>query len=183
MDRPLRLPARLETPETRSRLLPEICFLSGSGQLALGEREYAIRPGALFLIKPNRKHRLIPASLVKTLDLKFLVKDRKLLALLQQAGDKVDDKDLLIANRFEHIRREGEQRGDLYREICDLYLTQILIQFLRLQAKAGSGIAEEPDQELVADPITQTAINFIKEHYAEDLDLPTIAHAAGRSDR
>src|SRR5690348_12523548 len=52
-----------------------IYFLSGAGSLFLGHREYRVRPGDLFLIKPHTKHGLAPYSLLKTLDLKFRVLD------------------------------------------------------------------------------------------------------------
>src|SRR5207253_5147016 len=53
-----------------------IYCLSGSGRFFLEDREYSLDLESLFLIKPRRTHGLIPSSLVKTLDLKFLVRDR-----------------------------------------------------------------------------------------------------------
>ncbi len=160
-----------------------ICFLSGSGQLTLGEREYGICPGGLFLIKPHCYHGLNPASAVKTLDVKFLVKDRGLRDLLLNAGDKVEENDCLVANLFERIRLEGEHAAFLYREMCAVYLTHILIQFLRQNESVPSETAEEPDDEFIPDPLTQNAIDFVKRHYAEDLNLQRLAQAVGKSDR
>src|ERR1700761_2530901 len=70
-----------------------ICFLSGSGVFSLGERQHSITDGTLFLIKPDCPHGLSPSSVVKTLDIKFLVKDRDLFAALMAAGDCADEAD------------------------------------------------------------------------------------------
>jgi AraC-like DNA-binding protein len=160
-----------------------ICFLSGSGQFTLGQIEYSISPGSLFLIKPHCPHELIPKSLVKTLDVKFLVPGHNLRQLLLQSGDCVDEKDSGVAGLFEHIRREGESAGYLYREMCDVFLTQILIHFLRLSKQAASQARAELECEPVPDPVTERALAFIRTHYPEDLDLQSIAQAAGKSDR
>ncbi|MGH9583809.1 MAG: helix-turn-helix domain-containing protein, partial [Bryobacteraceae bacterium] len=160
-----------------------ICFLSGTGQFTLGGTEYSIGPGSLFLIKPHCPHELIPTSLVKTLDVKFLVTGPNLRRLLLETGDRIDERDLGVAGLFEHIRREGEHSGYLYREMCDVFLTQILIHFLRIGSQAVSEPDAELEREPVADPVSERAVEFIRAHYAEDLDLQCIAQAAGKSDR
>ena len=129
-----------------------ICFLSGSGQFTLGKADYSVTPGSLFLIKPRYLHGLVPMSLVKTLDVKFLVTDRSLHQLLLTSGDRVQDKDLAAAGLFEHIRREGEEAGPLHRELCDAYLIQILIHFLRLDKQASGESSADVEQEPVPDP-------------------------------
>lgn len=160
-----------------------ICFLSGSGQFTLGKADYSVTPGSLFLIKPRYLHGLVPMSLIKTLDVKFLVTDRSLHQLLLASGDRVQDKDLAAAGLFEHIRREGEEAGPLHRELCDAYLIQILIHFLRLDKQASGESSPDVEQEPVPDPVTQRAIEFISAHYGEDLDLRHIARAVQKSDR
>lgn len=160
-----------------------ICFLGGSGQFSLGLAEYPITAGSLFLIKPGCMHGLVPVSLVKTLDIKFRVTRLPLRKLLLRAPDHIEENDLGAAATFEHIRREGESAGFLYRDMCNAYLMQILIYFLRAGRKARSEADTEPDCEPVADPVTEKALRFVREHYAEDLDLQAIARAAGKSDR
>ena len=161
-----------------------IYFLSGSGRLLLGDREYAIQPGDLFLIKPYRNHGLAPHSLVKTLDLKFVVNDSGFRQSLLDAAELITDKDPAIASHFEHIRREGERMDYLYRESCNLFLLQILIHFLRQDKPSRH---REPyeliEQELPDDSVVRRALEFIRNHYAEDLDLLRIADSVQRSDR
>jgi AraC-like DNA-binding protein len=159
-------------------------FLAGSGQLFLGDREYPIEAGTLFLIKPYRKHGLAPASHVKTLDLKFQVTDQNLLQGLLEAADLLPEKDGSVATLFGRIREEGERMGYLYRESCNLLLLQILIHYLRQDRRCTE--AEEArlaPEEVSGDDVVRRAVEFIKGHYSEDLDLPQIAIAAQRSDR
>ena len=161
-----------------------ICFLSGSGQFALDHRDYPLSPGAVFLIKPNVRHGLTPTSLVKTLDVKFLVKDRGLLDSLASSVEMAIEKDMAIANLLEHIRREGEAGGVLYRQMCDALLVQILLHFLRLQnSPAPKPISLDTEGHFIADPVTQAAVDFVKQHYSEELGLGEIAKAVGKSDR
>jgi AraC-like DNA-binding protein len=161
-----------------------IYFLSGSGQFFLEGREYPIEAGTLFLLKPHRQHGLAPASHVKTLDLKFQVTDRTLLQDLLDAADMLAEKDGSVATLFGRIREEGERMGYLYRESCNLLLLQLLIHYLRQDRRCveseGADLAPE---EVSCDDIVRRTVEFIKDHYAEDLDLPRIAVAAQRSDR
>src|SRR5258706_3054737 len=108
-----------------------IYCLGGTGQFSLQDQECPLDLGSLFLIKPRRTHGLIPSSLVKTLDLKFLVRDRGLRRSLMLAPDVITEPDSGIAVLFEHIRTEGERKDPLYRELCSVYLLQILIRYLR----------------------------------------------------
>jgi quercetin dioxygenase-like cupin family protein len=74
-----------------------IYFLSGSGCLFLTDREYRIRPGDLFLIKPHRQHGLAPSSPVKTLDLKFRAYDADLRQSLLKATERITEKGATLA--------------------------------------------------------------------------------------
>jgi AraC-like DNA-binding protein len=161
-----------------------IYFLAGSGLLFLEDREYPIQAGALFLIKPGRNHGLAPASLVKTLDLKFLVRDRNLREYLLAAADVVQEKDTSASGLFEHIRSEGERMSHLYRESCNLFLLQLLIHYLRQDRhQVETGENEPAQDEPLHDSVVRRALEFVKNHYAEDLDLQQIASAVQRSDR
>ena len=52
--------------------------IGGEGSFQLGASKFSLTPGALFLIKPRKYHGLTAATLVKTLDLKFEVRDANL---------------------------------------------------------------------------------------------------------
>src|SRR5437868_4540671 len=100
-------------------------------------------------------HGLHPASLVKTLDVKFWVDDGHLLDALMRAGVKGQQTEPVISNLLERIRREGEAGYDFYREVCALHLTETLIQFLRLERKqSGTASVEEVLEDAPADVFT-----------------------------
>jgi AraC family L-rhamnose operon transcriptional activator RhaR len=177
-----------ELPGHRHKHFQVICFLSGSGSIRIADSRYDIAPGSVFLIKPGALHDLRPASLVKTLDVKFTVNDQLLLCYLLGAGEKVQETESIVSNLLERIRREGEAGNGFYREMCDLHLTEILIHFLRLDA-GQRGVLRGPDsidnigEDTPADIVTQRVLNFIRDHYPEDLDVRGIAKAIGKSDR
>ncbi len=161
-----------------------IYFVSGAGCVSLGEREYGIRPNSLLLIKPRCVHGLNPSSLVKTLDIKFSVKDHWLRKLLLCASDILEQNESGIADLFERIRHEGERRGHLYRELCNLCLAELLILYLRHDNIQEETSPNDPiEHELSGDWIVRQAAQFIREHHAEDCNLLEIARVVGRSER
>jgi AraC-like DNA-binding protein len=162
-----------------------IYFVSGSGRLLLGDAEYCIEPCDLFLIKPQRIHGLAPDSPVKTLDLKFAVNDPALRESLLDATERITQSDSAIALHFEHIRREGERKDHLYRECCNLFLLQILLQYLRQDKHSSSIQAAEfgSEDEIPDDSVVRKALEFIRTHYSDDLELTQIAQSVQRSDR
>jgi AraC-like DNA-binding protein len=160
-----------------------ICFVSGSGCISLAQQEYRITPGSLLLVKPQRLHALSPSSLVKTLDIKFLVKDRWLRKTLLSASDLLDETEPGVADLFERIRQEGERKGHLYRELCNLFLTELLLLYLRSDNLVEVSPNDPVEHALSSDRIVQQAAQFIRDHHAEDCNLPEIARVVGRSDR
>ncbi|HEY3939781.1 MAG TPA: AraC family transcriptional regulator [Bryobacteraceae bacterium] len=161
-----------------------IYILSGSGLLSLEDWEYSIDQGDLFLIKPQRNHGLAPSSEVKTLDLKFRVNDTYLRQCLLDAKEVIAAKDASMAGLFEHIRWEGETVSYLYRESCNLLLMQILIHYLRQDRhQADTAAPEMAEEELPGDTVVRKVLEFIKGHYAEELDLPRISGIVQRSAR
>lgn len=161
-----------------------IYFLAGTGRLLLGDREHPIQAGDLCLIRPNTVHGFIPESLVKTLDLKFSVKPGSFREALTKAVDVITEKGSGIAGIFEHIRWEGEHTDYLYREICNVFLCQILIHYLRQdRTRAVAEVSDLEDGNEPADELVRATVSFIEQHYAEDLTLGQIARAVKRSDR
>ena len=161
-----------------------IYFVSGSGCISVGEEEHPIKAGSLLLVKPGCLHALNPSSLVKTLDIKFLVKDRWLRRLLLSASVLLDENESRTADLFERIRHEGEHRGYLYRELCTAYLAELLLVYLRNDHADNEDLqSDRIEQEPSGDWIVQRAARFIREHHAEDCSLMQIAGIVGRSDR
>lgn len=161
-----------------------IYFVSGSASVSLDKRNYLISTGSLWLVKPRCIHALDPESHVKTLDIKFLVKDRRLRKLLLGADDLIKECEPGIADLLERIRHEGERKRPFYRELCSTFLTELLLLYLR-SGRIGEELASNQpnDNELLGDRIVQLAAQFIREHHAEDCSLREIARIVGRSDR
>jgi AraC-like DNA-binding protein len=161
-----------------------IYFVSGSACVSLGGRDHRIGTGSLVLVKPRCVHALNPVSLVKTLDIKFLVKDRPLRKRLGDAAELVVECEPGVADLFERIRHEGERKNLFYRELCSALLMELLLLYLR-----ASGAGEEKDGiesvplEPLGDWIVQQAAQFIRDNHAEDFSVLDIAKVVGRSDR
>ncbi len=161
-----------------------IYFVSGSGSVYLEQQEYPIKPGSLLLVKPHTAHALNPSSLVKTLDLKFVVKDRWLRGRLMQASELHEENEPGISAQFDRIRHEGEHQGYLHRELCNLFLGEVLLHYLRDdQSQEKLCTNDHADHPLYGNRIVQQAAIFIREHYAEDCTLLQISRAVGKSDR
>jgi AraC-like DNA-binding protein len=161
-----------------------IYFVSGSGCISLGEEEYPIKSGSLLLVKPRCMHALSPSSLVRTLDIKFSVKDRLLRKLLLSSSELLEDDEPSIADLFERIRYEGERKHHLYRELCNLFLAELLLLYLRHGNTHDDAVHNDTvEHELSGDWIVTQAAQFIRQHHAEDCNLAQIARVVGRSDR
>jgi AraC-like DNA-binding protein len=161
-----------------------IYFVSGAGCISIGQDEHPITAGSLLLVKPGCMHALNPSSLVKTLDIKFLVRDRWLRKLLLSADVLVEENEPRIADLFERIRHEGEHRGYLYRELCSAFLAELLFVYLRNDHTGHDDLQSDPlEQEPAGDWIVQRAARFIREHHADDCSLMQVARIVGRSDR
>jgi len=161
-----------------------IYFVSGSGCIFLNETEHPIRPGSLLLVKPGCLHGLSPSSIVRTLDIKFSVNDRRLHELLLSAGGLLEENEARIADLFERIRNEGEHRGYLYRELCTAYLAELLFIYLRKEHRDNRDLQSDPiGQEMSGDWIVERAARFIRDHHASDCSLVEVSRVVGRSDR
>ena len=161
-----------------------IYLVSGSACVSLAGRDHRIGAGSLVLVKPRCVHALNPVSLVKTLDIKFLVKDRWLRKHLSSAAEVISDCEPGIADLFERIRHEGERKGQYYRELCSAFLMELLLLHLRACGSSEeAGAIESLDHERVSDWIVQQAAQFIRDHHAADFSLLDISKVVGRSDR
>jgi AraC-like DNA-binding protein len=165
-----------------------IYCLGGAGTFFLEDREYSIDPGLLFLLKPRKEHGLHSKGVVRTLDIKFLVRHRALKEALLNSPAVIPQEDGSIAGLFEQIRREGERKGTFYRELCNAFLLQILISHLRhgrSESKADCARFAPAIENLpvTEDNVVRKALDVIRMHSAEDLTLREIASAVGGSDR
>jgi len=162
-----------------------IYVVSGAANFFLGEQDHQIETGALVLIRPRRMHGLDPISTVKTLDIKFVVKDRWLRNLLHDSPEIVLSSVEGVADLLERIRQEGESKRLHYRELCSAFLVESLLLFLRAADEGERARARQSSVHVLplGDRIVQHATQFIRDHHAEDFSLLEVAKAVGHSDR
>jgi AraC-like DNA-binding protein len=162
-----------------------IYCLGGRGTLILAGDAHPIAPRTLFLIAPRRQHGLVASSRVKTLDVKFQVRDAQLakpLLRLPAALPRADDS---LAHLLERIRHEGAKRQPYYREICATSVVEILIALIR-QARGVRDTAPQAadlPEGALADPVALRAVRHIHAHYARPLTLQRLSRSVGVSER
>jgi len=162
-----------------------ICVRSGEGCFWLGQ-EIPLVPRRVFLIKPGQMHGLRALTEVRTLDLKFVVRDASLKRALLAAPAFIEEQRSVISELADRVRSEGERRGIFFRELCAAYLVQLLVAYL-----AESRGKSEGERPLVAEDaavmkscdLVRRAMDYISQHYAEDLDEQGLARSLGASDR
>jgi len=163
-----------------------IYFLQGAVRFYLQEQVYEPSKPALFLIKPNEYHGLNALDHVKTLDIKFHVKDKGLRQLLLRSPSYVLEADAEISYLFERIRWEGEHKQPLFRELCGSYLFQILILYLRRSdrpSKQDADPTEQQKEDVITDAVSRQVLDLIRTQRAQELDLQQIASSLGLSNR
>lgn len=175
---------RWQLAEHQHEYFQMIYFVSGRGNVTLRKERKAIQPGCLLLIKPRTLHGLSADSLVKTLDVKFAVKDRWLRKHLMGTDEMLLESEPGIADKFEQIRDEGERKSPYYRELCSTYLIELLLLFLRgTSASTDLSAQAHQERELPGDAIVQQAAQYIKENHAKECSLLELSRVLGKSDR
>jgi AraC-like DNA-binding protein len=162
-----------------------IYCLGGRGTLSIAGEAHAIAPRTLFLIAPLREHGLVAGSLVKTLDVKFRVRDPQLARPLQRLPAALAGADETLAHLLERIRHEGANRQPYYREVCATSLVEILVALIR-RARGVRTDARQPTdlpEGALADPVALRAVRYIHEHYGGPLTLQRLSRIVGVSER
>ncbi len=158
--------------------------LGGKGVFQLEEQTIPLRSGLLLLVKPEALHGATASSVIKTLDIKFHVRNRNLRKALLHAPSCTNMSDSPIPELLERIRFEGEHKHSLYRDVCRALMVEILLLYLRHH----SGVEEKPaapleSQDLVHDPLLRRGLAFIRQNYAGSVGVNDIARALGCCDR
>jgi AraC-like DNA-binding protein len=108
-----------------------IYCLGGRGTLTLGGEVHPLAPRTLFLIAPGHSHGLMASTAVKTLDIKFRVREARLRRQLLHMPAVWRRADKGLAHLLERIRHEGELRQAYFRELCAASLLDMLIALVR----------------------------------------------------
>jgi AraC-like DNA-binding protein len=162
-----------------------IYCLGGRGTLTLAGRPYALAPRTLFLIAPAHVHGLVAASAVKTLDIKFRVRDAQLRRALMDLPPVLRRADETAPYLLERIRHEGAARQPFFRELCAASLAELVIALIRHprdRDRDRSYPADLPDGAL-ANPVALRAVRYLHEHYARPLTLGGMSRVLGVSER
>lgn len=165
-------------------------ILSGSGEYIIENRIFPISKGKLFYIKPNQAHSLVtdPArgDTVKTLDIKFYVNDKELENKIKEFESEIVLEDNHIPELLKKIRREGLEKESYYNEISVIYLLEIIFQICRIHENIKNNIENKnagKKTDIIEHEegcnICDAFMEYIKEHYMEDLTLKKIARETG----
>jgi AraC-like DNA-binding protein len=180
-----------------------IYCLGGRGALTLAGESHPLAPRTLFLIAPGHSHGLIATTAVKTLDIKFRVRDARLRRQLLHMPAVWRRADKGLAHLLERIRHEGELRQPYFRELCAASLLDMLIALVRQHAtrrhaaRAAVAVARSgrdadwldqqyptdlPDGALT-DAVARRAVRYLHQHYAHPLTLRELSRVLGISER
>ena len=158
--------------------------LSGKGAFQMEDQEFPLRAGLLLLVKPETVHGATATSVIKTLDIKFHVRNPALRKALLAAPSYARMSDSPIPDLLERIRFEGERRNPLYRDVCRAMMTEIVLLYLRHHSGiAGKPAAPLEPQETVQDPLLRKSLDYIRRNYAGNVGVADIAKALGCCDR
>jgi AraC-like DNA-binding protein len=171
-----------------------IYCLGGRGTLTLDGEAHPLAPRTLFLIAPAHSHGLAAATAVKTLDIKFRVRDARLRRQLLHMPAVWRRADKGLAHLLERIRHEGELRQPYFRELCAASLLDMLIALVRQHStgqNARNDNADWLDQQYptdlpegaLADAVARRAVRYLHQHYAHPLTLRELSRVLGVSER
>lgn len=157
-------------------------IIDGEGRCEVDGRTESMFKGEVFLFSPGKAHGLVPVgdSAVKTLDIKFLVGDVETRSMLDQIHPERIQGMSFVSELIERIREEGVSRAPFYKELCNLYLTQVIVGLLRTEVSGGEQAETAFDTESSSsDMVCERFIDYVKDHYDDHLELGSIARSIG----
>jgi AraC-like DNA-binding protein len=154
-----------------------VYLVSGAGTLSLDRTQYPIRPAHIFVVPPGVLHGLKASTRVRTLDMKFNVRNRALVTALRCIAPLYRAADSGIRTLFERVWQEGDVQEPLYREMCALHLLEFLLWLQRISPVRESTTPATGMQIEVArgDTLTGAVMSFVSEHIAEPLTVRRLA--------
>jgi AraC-like DNA-binding protein len=160
-----------------------VYLIDGEGTLTLDETPYALGGSHILLVAPGVKHGLVADSRVRTLDIKFRVHDRALARLLRGITPPYRSANAGVRVLFERIWQEGTRREPWHRQMCAVYLLELLL-LVRRSCETLTTVKALPGAEMEAtDGVTAAVTSFVREHVAEPLTVRKLAGELGCSER
>jgi AraC-like DNA-binding protein len=140
----------------------------------LNDRQCGIDPQTVLFLPPKQQHGIVNIDKqgLKTLDVKFRIRSRKLMVLCKQLPCIISNAGVEIYDQLESIRENGITKDILYEENCRLLFSLILVKLLRMthEIKKETLPEEEiaPNREM--SPLTGKILDYIKIHYQDSLN-------------
>jgi AraC-like DNA-binding protein len=162
-----------------------VYLVAGAGTLSLDGTEYPVKPSHVFVAPPGVTHGLKASTRVRTLDIKFNVRNRALVSALRGITPLYCAADSSIRTPFERIWQEGDGQEPLYREMCALHLLELLLRLQRISParKTATPVSRTETEVARADMLTGAVMSFVSEHVAEPLTVRRLAGELGCSER
>ena len=162
-----------------------VYLIDGDGTLTLGGGRYGLRPAHILLAAPGVRHGLEAASRVRTLDIKFRVHDDALAGSLRRIRPAYGPAEPNLRGLFERIWEEGSGRAPFRRQMCAVYLIELLLLLRRTAARRNPATPRcgAEGQASRADMLSAPVANFVREHIAEALTVRRLAAELGCSER
>jgi AraC-like DNA-binding protein len=162
-----------------------VYLVAGAGTLTLDGTQYPMEPSHVFVAPPGVTHGLNASTRVRTLDMKFNVRNRALVSALRGITPLYCSADSSIRTLFERIWQEGDRQEPLYREMCALHLLEFLLRLRRISPvrKAATPVSRAETGGARADMLTGAVMSFVREHIAEPLTVRRLAGELGCSER
>jgi AraC-like DNA-binding protein/quercetin dioxygenase-like cupin family protein len=164
-----------------------VYLIDGEGTVTLAGRSYPIEPSHILVAAPGVRHGLRAASRVRTLDIKFRVRDHELARLLLRTTPVYRAADSNYRVLFERIWQEGYRKEPLHRQMCAVYLVELLLLLVRTNG------SPEPVTTLPVtvadavwthtDAVTAAAAKFANAHLTEPLTIRRVAGELGCPER
>ena len=163
-----------------------ISFRSGEGEFFCDGSVCQLGPGMVFLIKPGQLHGLSAFSTVKTLDIKFVVHDPELKRKLLAAADSIREEDTTSPRCLKKSAGKANKRVRYSGKCAGRTVLHLLVLYIRsdhgkLEAECSEGVGAE--ETAGGNSLGWKVAEFIRLHYAEDLDEQLISRSLGVSDR
>ncbi len=160
-----------------------IYFLWGEGRVKLESETAPVAAGAVALIKPNRRPGLQVSGTCRTLRVSFIVARSSLRRRLLAGAAYLPAGDPGMAAIFERIHHECQRQGPLYHELCNTYMAELVLTFLRKQKEHSlNGLPVAGDGKPL-DDLLDNALEYINKRYNDSISISDITREVGCSDR
>ncbi|MDF2938099.1 MAG: AraC family transcriptional regulator [Paenibacillaceae bacterium] len=174
------------------RLLPHahsfyqvIWIAEGKGLFQEDGRISEALPGTLFWIRPGVLHGLkaSPRSPLKTLDLKFEIRDPELERLVAPVPSRLLSAGAELVRLLDRIRKEGAEQEAYYKEVAKLHLAELLYRLARTAAGSLPGDMPPPSPAAFGNTVDLECTNqsaklaeaWVRNHAAGDWTVKEMA--------